>query len=221
MSQQSTHPADPGGYIQTIGLVDFGDGPVEALIRLNADTGEFVSATYTTAVQVDEDDYEVGTPDHVKVRSEREIARDHQRHVATTRGDERRFHARQAASARATARRIEHRLTTTTTIRPQSRQRGAGRPRAAATRSSVRSGDSGDDGPAQPRLGAIAERRVRTLLEQVQKHQPATVEAIRNLPRLAWYLDEIYLETLDAAIAQGRLVEGPTGRPVALIGVIA
>jgi predicted nucleic acid-binding protein len=34
--------------------------------------------------------------------------------------------------------------------RPSARRRGAGRPRAQAARSSVRSGDSGDDGPGEP-----------------------------------------------------------------------
>lgn len=39
---------------------------------------------------------------------------------------------------------------TTATRMPRTRARGAGRPRAAAARSSARSGDSGDDGSGEP-----------------------------------------------------------------------
>jgi hypothetical protein len=44
----------------------------------------------------------------------------------------------------------------TAAVRPQARPRGAGRPRAAATRSSAASGDSGDDGPGEP-AGPVVE----------------------------------------------------------------
>jgi hypothetical protein len=40
--------------------------------------------------------------------------------------------------------------------RPQTRPRGAGRPRAAATRSSANSGDSGDDSPGEPAGPAVS-----------------------------------------------------------------
>jgi hypothetical protein len=70
--------------------------------------------------------------------------------------------ARKARRRRVPLPDLSQRLRAVHPAAPRARARGAGRPRAAATRSSVRAGDSPDGEPGeQPHLGRVAPAKAR------------------------------------------------------------
>ena len=109
---------------------------IETLQDIDADPEAIDFLMYTLAIQLvcAQDTHERETGQRPEPENPMPYDEFHRRHIAP-------FEAAARGVAKRVRRRSHH--STTRIVRP--RRRGAGRPRAAATRSSARSGDSGDD----------------------------------------------------------------------------